>query len=183
MRQRKCKSCREPFTPELKGASCCSVECALADAKGKREKAVRRQMAQRKRALKSKSDWLKEAQAEFNRFIRLRDADKPCISCGRHHAGQYHAGHYRTTAAQSSLRFNELNCHKQCAPCNNHKSGNITEYRIELTRRIGPKLVEWLEKDHPPCKWSVEEIQAIKKYYRDACKAILADPDQNPVPF
>jgi hypothetical protein len=144
-----------------------------------RLKAERAALRKRKEGLRSKSDWLKLAQAEFNKFIRLRDSNLPCISCGRFHNGQYHAGHYRTTAAQPALRFNELNCHKQCQPCNTHKSGNITEYRIELIRRIGVDLVEWLEKDHrQPKPWSVDEIKAIRKYYREAQKQILVTPGE-----
>ena len=58
-------------------------------------------------------------------------------------------------------------------PCNSHKSGNISEYRIGLIKKIGIELVEWLEKDHPRTKaWTVEELQAIRKYYREAQKAM-----------
>ena len=55
-----------------------------------------RRMRERKEKLKSRSDWLKDLQRVFNEFIRLRDADLPCISCGRYHQGQWHAGHYRS---------------------------------------------------------------------------------------
>jgi hypothetical protein len=64
-------------------------------------------------------------------------------------------------------------------PCNAHKSGNITEFRIELVRRVGESLVEWLEKDHPPCKWSIEELKMIRKYYQDAVKAMMITPGES----
>jgi hypothetical protein len=80
----------------------------------------------------------------------------------------------------SALRFNELNCHRQCAPCNNHKSGNITEYRIELIRRIGENLVEWLEKDHPPHRWTIEELKGIRQYYKEATNLLRITPGDEP---
>ena len=183
LRKRRCKHCGVRYQPQRPQQAVCGLACSIPYGREMKEKARQRAYRARKKAMKTKGDWTKEAQAVFNRFIRLRDANKPCISCGRFHQGQYHAGHYRTTAAQPALRFNEINCHKQCAPCNNHKSGNITEYRIELVRRIGEDLVEWLEIDHPPQKWTVDELKAIKKYYTRACKEILLDPQADTDPF
>ena len=177
MKTKPCKVCNAKYTPTRPLQRVCGVSCAIeynhrVDAE-KAQKAAKRALRARKEKLRSKGDWLKLAQAEFNKYIRARDTGG-CISCGRHHTGQYHAGHYRTTAAQPALRFNEINCHKQCMPCNAHKSGNISEYRINLIKKIGVDLVEWLEIDHPRTKtWTVDEIQAIRKYYREAHKALI----------
>jgi hypothetical protein len=84
------------------------------------ERADRQRQAERRMAVKPISYFIKQAQHAFNEFIRYRDRDFPCISCGRHHDGQYHAGHFRTTGASPELRFDEDNCHKQCSACNNH---------------------------------------------------------------
>lgn len=116
--------------------------------------------------LKDKSYRKKQAQAAFNAYIRERDRAEPCISCGRHHQGQYHAGHYRTVGAHPELRFNELNCHKQCSVCNNHKSGNIAEYRISLIKKIGIDMVDWLEGKHEPMKYSCDDLLAIEQEYK-----------------
>ena len=130
----------------------CSIDCmtlhGIAKAKEAKEKKDRKEHKARKEALKSRGDYAKEAQTEFNKYIRVRDDHLPCVSCGRHHTGQYHAGHYRTVGGNPELRFNELNCHKQCSVCNNHKSGNIVEYRINLVQRIGSDQLEWLEGPH-----------------------------------
>jgi hypothetical protein len=123
--------------------------------------------------MKSRADWLREAQAAFNRYIRLRDHDKPCISCGRQHQGQWHAGHYRSVGACPELRFMELNVHKQCAPCNDHLSGNIVEYRRGLIERIGIDQVEWLEGNHEAKKYTIEEIKAIKAEYTHKSKELM----------
>lgn len=172
-RPKKCQSCTSSFVPQRLGQKVCSPACALAVAP-KHQKVARKAIDQRERKeikvrkekLKSRADHLKDAQAAVNEFVRLRDKDLPCISCGRHHQGQYHAGHYRTTAAHPELRFELLNINKQCAPCNNHKSGDIVNYRINLVAKIGAEAVEWLEGPHEPQKLTVEQIKAITADYR-----------------
>jgi hypothetical protein len=128
----------------------------------------------RKVAMKSRAQWLKEAQTAFNAWIRARDAEQPCISCGRYHDGKYDAGHFRSVGAQPALRFHELNCHKQCVPCNQHKAGNVVEYRIRLRQRIGDAAVALLEQDHPPAKFTIEQARAIKAEYVARLKEIKA---------
>lgn len=175
---KKCRNpeCKKPFrvtTPAEARATWCSTDCALAIVAIKREKArvekerkERREIREAKAKIKRRADYLADAQAAFNAYIRERDHDQPCISCGRHHQGQWHAGHYRTVGSHPELRFSEPNCHKQCAPCNNHKSGNIVEYRINLVRRLGADAVAWLEGPHEPKKYTVEELVELAKKYR-----------------
>ena len=105
----------------------------------------------------------------------MRDKDEPCISCGRHHQGQYHAGHFRTTAAAPQLRFHEDNVHKQCSVCNNHLSGNLLEYRKRLIQKIGAERVEQLENDSTIKRWTIEELQEIKKVYKNKCKELESE--------
>lgn len=172
---KKCKNpaCGISFPPQRLGQAVCSPKCALAIAPANTEKARkaiaqrdRREIQVRKEKLKSRADHLREAQAVFNEWVRLRDAYRPCISCGRHHEGQYHAGHYRSVGANPELRFEPLNVWKQCAPCNTHLSGNLVNYRISLLQGIGAEKVEWLEGPHEPRKYTVEEIKTIKAEYR-----------------
>lgn len=174
-RAKKCQNptCAESFIPQRLGQKVCSPACALAVAPKNHKvarKAIdqleRREIKARKERLKSRAGHLKDAQAAVNEYVRLRDKDLPCISCGRHHQGQYHAGHYRTVAGFPELRFELLNIHKQCAPCNNHKSGDIVNYRINLVAKIGAEAVEWLEGPHEPQKLTVDEIKAITAKYR-----------------
>ena len=183
-KQHKCKECGAYYIKKQSMQQVCSMECAIAYSKRKAEEKRKKQeksdrleagrrMRARKEALKSRPDWLKEAQKAFNEFIRLRDKDLPCISCGRYHAGQYHAGHYRSVGAYPELRFNEDNVHKQCSVCNNHKSGNAIEYRINLIRKIGLERVEFLERhDHQPLKLSIDEIKELIKFYKAKCKGL-----------
>lgn len=172
---KKCKVCGEKFRPKYNSMQkVCSVDCARDHARLERENEYRKETRRRKRHLNDTDRQYQLGQAEkaCNEYIRLRDKDKPCISCGRHHSGQYHAGHYRSKGAMSGLRFHEANIHKQCMPCNTHKSGNITEYRINLVKKIGVEMVEFLEKDHPPLKIDLDEIKEIRQYYKDKIKEL-----------
>ncbi len=172
-----CKVCEKQFTPSLSTQKVCSPSCAIVFAGNQRQakeaKARNKALREGREALKSKSDHLREAQTVFNRFIRLRDKDLPCISCQRHHTGQYHAGHYRSVgSAPQSLRFCEDNVAKQCQPCNTHLSSNAINYRINLIKKIGLERVEWLEGPHELVKWSIDDIKEIKATYRQKIKEL-----------
>jgi len=179
---KRCKTCREPFVPRLPMQAVCSPECALSHAvstRGKQQKreqiAERKADKQKRERLKSKSDWARETQTQFNAYIRLRDDAEPCISCGRYHGGQYHAGHFLSVGARPELRFEPLNVHKQCAPCNSHLSGNIVLYRQGLIKRIGLQLVEWMEGPHEAKKYTVEDLQSIKSEYASKVRQMKKD--------
>ena len=170
MRDRKCKQCGVRYAPQKTLQQVCSLACSIPYGREMKEKHENKKHRDRKKAIKPLSKHLSETQVVFNRFIRLRDRDQPCIACQRFHTGQYHAGHYRPRGQNAGLRFSELNTHKQCAPCNNHKSGNLSEYRVHLIEKIGLDMVEWLEAQNEPKKWTIEECDALKKYYRHQIK-------------
>ena len=171
-RMKTCRVCRQPFEPRLPMQVVCGIDCARSLAisvRGKAEKQAttkqRKADRERKEKLKSRSELAREAQQALNAWVRLRDADKPCISCGRHHEGQYHAGHYLSVGARPELRYEPLNVWKQCAPCNTHLSGNAVLFRQALVREIGLERVEWLEGPHPAKKYTADELRAIKAEY------------------
>ena len=135
-------------------------------------KADRRETKAKLEKLKTRSQWLKEAQNAFNAFIRLRDASQPCISCRRFHQGEWHAGHYLSTGARPELRFDESNVHKQCAPCNAHLHGNLVLYREGLIERRGADVVARLEGPHGPLHHSIEDLKEIKRTYKAKAKTL-----------
>lgn len=178
-RPRKCKYCGAEMPNARPLQQACSMTCAIEISRktiAKREaeikKTNRQAVRQARERLKPRSKWMADAQAAFNKYIRARDANLPCVSCGRMHQGQMHAGHYRSTKAAPELRFHPLNCHKQCQPCNTHLSGNIVEYRAELVRRIGLENVEWLEGPHEPAKYTIDELREIKECFSAWAKEI-----------
>jgi len=170
-RAKKCKSCGEVFTPTKPLQLVCGYECAITYMKSKIDSAAKKaaviERREDKLKLKTRADWLREAQVAFNKYIRERDIDQPCISCQRHHEGQYHAGHYLTRGARPELRFHEDNCHKQCSVCNNHLSGNLVLYRANLIKKIGLEKVEWLEGNHVPTRYTVDDLKTMIAKYRD----------------
>ena len=170
-RPKECKQCGSSFTPARPMQNVCSPICArrLVNA-AKKEEAERTKA--RKAAIKSRAAWARETQAAFNAWVRARDADMPCISCQRHHTGQYHAGHYLSRGARPELAYEPDNCHKQCAPCNTHLSGNVALYRVNLIKLIGLDRVEWLEGPHPAKHYSIEDLKDIKETYKRKLKEI-----------
>ncbi len=174
-----CKSCRTKFMPVRPLQVVCGFACAMAHADKAKARATATEVLKAARAhreakvkAKTRAQWMKEAQAAMNLFIRLRDRLEPCISCGRQHQGQWHAGHYRSTKAAPELRFEELNIWKQCQPCNTHLSGNIVEYRKNLVKKLGVERVEWLEGKHEPKHYTIDDLKAIKSRYTAMAKEL-----------
>ena len=116
---------------------------------------------------------LKRAESAVNAYVRLRDADKSCISCGTQGPALWQAGHYLSVGARPELRFDTSNIHRQCVHCNMHKAGNVTLYRIELVKRIGVTAVEALEGPHPPLKLSIDDLAQLHDDYRAMYKRLI----------
>lgn len=147
------------------------------------EKVERAETRRRQEAIKTIPDLIKEAQREFNGYIRARDAAQPCICCGRPLGdgpvgGAYDAGHYRSTGSASHLRFNEDNCHAQRKDCNRYGAGRAVDYRIGLIARIGAARVGALEASNQPHKWTREELIQIRDTYRAKLKAPKSNSKQ-----
>lgn len=183
--KRKCAYCKErkpAATMFIRGTQAfCSKEHYIEYQVGNKDKLVkkgrqikRKDIAERKKKLKSVNDYAAEAQAAVNLYIRLRDYNKPCISCGcskvsvfggYRGAGGWDAGHYRSRGAAAHLRFNLLNIHKQCVKCNRDRSGNVVDYRIRLIERIGKSAVEAIESNNRPRKFTIEYLERIKRIF------------------
>ena len=140
-------------------------ECIKAFVESKRKKETDEKVSKMKQELISHKDYIKMFQQIFNAYIRERDKDFGCISCGRNNVEEFHAGHYIASTYQYH-RFNEDNVHKQCSQCNTHLRGNLIPYRIELIKRIGLERVEYLENTrHMMLEITIPEIkEQITKY-------------------
>lgn len=180
LKPKKCRcGCGATFEPRNSFQIAATPECALVLARKQREKTERNIAQARRKAdrvarekLKTRSDWQREAQTAVNAYVRERDRDKPCISCGRYHQGQWHAGHYLSRGAHPELALEPLNIHKQCAPCNTHLSGNQVRYRQGLIERLGIEVVDWLEGPHEPKRHTAEELRAIRDEFRALTKEL-----------
>lgn len=114
------------------------------------------------------------AVTHFHKFIRNRDKDKPCISCGKYTTLQ--AGHYYSAGKHPVIRFNEDNVHGQCCHCNFYKSGDLINYTYSLIDRIGTERFEKLKfqvdlSKQVKFKWDkyflIEIIEKYKKKNRE----------------
>jgi hypothetical protein len=162
------------------GQAVCSPACAIIDAPKNQDRARkaiqqedRKSLREAKERIKTKGQYMREAQTEFNAWVRARDAGLPCVSCGTTADIQYAAGHFRSAGGHPELRFEPLNVHLQCnRNCNMAKSGNLGPYRVELIKRIGQDKVDWLEGPHEPKRYTVEDLKAIKAEYREKIKVL-----------
>lgn len=192
MKQKRCKNCRQPFTPDRPLQSVCSPLCARQLAEKKREALVSKQKKEERKAdrekreqLKTRSDYIKEAQNAVNAYVRERDKEKGCISCGTSLlvdsvGGCFDAGHYRSRGAAAHLRFDaDRNIHGQCKRCNRYLSGNVQDYRVGLIERIGIDAVVSLEADNEPRHWTKEQLIEIRDNYRAKLKALIKQKEQS----
>lgn len=186
IKPKKCKApgCGQRFKPTMTTQKVCSHACALAMAKDPKlqkiaakaiTKQKRQDLQERREKLKTKGEHLREAQQAFNAYIRERDrlAGYACISSGRPldwSGNAVDAGHYRSVGAAPHLRFDERNVHAQSKEQNRYLSGNATDYRVGLIKRIGLEAVEALERDQSVRRYTIEDLQAIKAIYRQKLK-------------
>lgn len=170
MAKKKCRSCRTEFDQFNTLQNLC-FKCLAKKAKTTREKSERKEHRRAKERLKTKSDWLGEAQTAYNRWVRAADPHGVCISCQKP-PKKRNAGHYRSVGACAELRYCLYNVHLQCEYCNTHLSSNAIEYRINLVKKIGQENVAWLEGPHKIKKYTIEDAKEIKKGFNQWAKEL-----------
>lgn len=177
---KRCRKCGAPFEPQRPLQVVCSIACsrqwAVTIAARRAEiKARRKEKREALAKIETPAEAARKAQTEFNRWVRLADRGMPCVSCGHPDDGsrQRHASHYRPAGPNPALRFEPLNCHASCSICNNHKSGNLVPYRLELIRRIGIERVEWLEGPHDLPRRTVDDFRTIQRTYARLARELL----------
>lgn len=165
-------------------AKVCGFDCSLILANRERTKRLakeakldRADTRRRKEAIKTRSDYIKEAQHAFNAFIRGRDKNQLCICCDEPLCldaigGGYDCGHYRSVGSAPHMRFDERNAHAQRKKCNRYGAGRAVDYRIHLIRRLGLEVVESVEADNTTRKWSIDDLKEIKAKYKAKLKAL-----------
>ena len=191
MAMRKCSICKNSYDKTklfFVGLKCyCGPECGAVLGLELHTKKSTERLKADKRELKIRKDkinetvphWIKKVQLEFNKFIRIRDKDEPCISCSTVKykdnlitGSRWDCGHYRSVGSCPTLRFDPMNAHKQCVSCNRNKSGNIVEYRLGLIRRIGQDNVDWIEGPHEPKHYRVEDLKLLHTHFKRLIKQL-----------
>ncbi len=151
--------------------------------KARKEKAARAKHRADKQRIKPLSKKKSEAQAAINAYVRIRDKNLPCISCGKPAAqveaeqgwkpgGCWDAGHYISRGARENLRFNLWNIHKQCKSCNGgeinkaHTATVTQRYESNLREKIGDEKVDWLNNAHEITRFDSDYLERAKEIFR-----------------
>jgi len=180
-KNRRCSNCRkkvpaaETFVSQFRAF--CSYECLKEFTSKNADKlrsSIRKQKRQedavRKENLKTRGQFIKEAQAAVNAYVRYRDRDRNCISCNRSLkseslGGGYDAGHMLSRGAHSHKRFRTDNIHGQCKHCNRYLSGSVDKFRVGLAWRYGQEYVDRVEAHWEGPSMTIEYIKRIKSVF------------------
>ena len=125
---------------------------------------------------KNTSQLIKQLQPIFNKFIRLRDKGKPCISCGLH-KDNMQCGHYFAVGSCSGLRFDEDNTASECVKDNNFNESHLIGYGDNLLLRIGKDRLRGLKQraeayKREGVKWSRIDLREKIEYYKEKVKEL-----------
>lgn len=192
VKKRKCKNCGE-YTEtfvKLKVGIFCSLESAYNFARDKQNQQRKRQQAKAKQSQAKQDKADKKAARELKKNDRryqfrltkskiqhwvnhIRDAGRPCISCGNENPNiQYCGGHCKTAGGHPELALDTRNIHKQCNQyCNLRLSGNISGnkttkgYTVGLIERYGQDYVDWLDSYHEPKNYTCEQLIETRAFY------------------
>ena len=115
----------------------------------------------------SKNIKLSKAKADryFSEYIRLRDKDKPCVTCGKYSSDK-DCGHFLSRRFEST-RFDEKNCHGQCQKCNRFEYGNQYEHGKKIDEMYGEGTSDslWM-KSKMLCKRTQYDYEVLAEYYK-----------------
>ncbi|MBK8810779.1 MAG: recombination protein NinG [Acidobacteria bacterium] len=172
-----CRICKERFEPVRPMQPTCqafSCQVAYADkaadkSRKNRQAVERKEIKARRESIKTRSDYLKEAQKAWNYYVRMRDYGKPCASCGampdQKFGGTMDCSHYRSIGAAPHLRFHLHNAAAACVKCNRHLGGNVAALRVGMISRIGIEKVEAVESNNDVRKFDIEYLKRVKKIF------------------
>lgn len=117
----------------------------------------------------------KKVQVQFNAYIRNRDKDLPCISCGELKDIKQ-AGHFMAVKDGDGLRFDERNVNGECAGCNCYSESHLIFYYENLKKKLGNEFTVLMgdiyeeRKNHK--KWSRTELEVLLLKYKNLNKSL-----------
>lgn len=203
MKTKKCKGCGELYEKEPGHESFrnwCSIDCAIKIHNKKKSVAQEKRLKKaksefkaetkrRKEAIRTRSEWVKLLTKEFNAYIRLRDHDKPCITCNQFEAEPiqgclWDCGHFLGVGAYPGwTRFNEDNAHREHSRCNRgaaisgaNEASHQEKYEANLRARIGDERVDRLKnKANERVKLEIYEIEQLICHYKKQVKRLKSN--------
>ena len=125
--------------------------------------------------MRSKNKKLSKAKADkyFSLYIRERDKNKPCITCGA--MATKDCGHFLSRRFENT-RYDEQNAHGQCQKCNRFEYGNQYEHGVAVDKLYGEGASEKLRvksrmSSSPRNQYDYEQIaELFKNKYNELCK-------------
>jgi len=196
--KRKCCYCKEYFPPDtgkiINQSFFCSMDHAIyyaneraakiqkskAEAKERKKQHDAENFKKMKANLKPKGGWEAAPQKAVNKFIRIRDTGKTCISCDREMkfgvAMQFArgaiavAGHFRSVGSAKNMRFNTKNINAQCVQCNSWKSGNRAGYEAGIIKRFGQQRLDDLIADQSTKNYTRDDFKRITRIFNRRAK-------------
>lgn len=188
----KCAICRRKFPKTRAVQAACPeheaeyIEREVAKKAEARAKAQRKADKAKREKLKTRSQWVEEAEAAVRKFRRLEELSKGrgCMSCGRSQeevqgtdgwkpGGAWDAGHFLSKGARPEIRMEPLNIWLQCKSCNAgsakyaRKGYTVSQnFETNLRAQEGDELVDRLKGPHPAAHYSIEDLKATRDKYR-----------------
>lgn len=184
---KKCKHCKERFTPIRSTLEkfCKKDECIRAWI----------DFENAKKAIREKREWIerrdemkvvthasqnkKILQGEINKLARMIDNrfNHKCIDCNKPYGKQQDAGHFTSVGANKAIRYNLHNIHSQKSDCNQNGLGGGKQlgYYEGLIKRYGKEYADFVRYELPlkyngfklPDFEIVEKIKIVRKLVRD----------------
>ena len=155
------------------------IQKATVTGKNKIEKKAKTEKFHKDRKWKKENKSLRalqnDARRVFQKYIRLRDDKKTCISCGTIYAREWDGGHYLKAETYTGAIFDEVNVNKQCDSCNRFKDGNLIEYRKGLINRYSESITLELERTsnyNRDYKYTRQELLGLENFYKFKIKNI-----------
>lgn len=172
MKEKKCRYCKEKFTPfNSLQPFCFKNECIVKHNKTTLEK----KKAKAKKEFKENDKTLlrKKIQSIANKYGRLMDYQRylreGCITCGKK-GGKIDGGHFLPTSTYPSIRYFSKQIKCQCIRCNQFNGGMPLEYENKMRAMYGNNFVDKLKNEHR--KNANYSVEYMKKYIKTISKRI-----------
>jgi hypothetical protein len=176
LKDKRCKQCKELFTPRSSLQYICCTQCALnykSAMNWKKEKSKMKLNAYEK-------DYKKSLQDEINKLSKIIDVNlghTNCIDCGLYldkEKNQIDACHFISRKKNPTLRYNLHNLHSGHNHCNVYNENHESNYKEGLINRYGISYIELI--DNLPIKYKeikltsldiVEKLKIVRKLIRN----------------
>ena len=160
LKDKRCKQCKELFTPRSSMQYICSTRCALNYKSAMNWKKEKTKMKITTHAKEYKSD----LQREINKLARMIDSYfsyNTCICCDKGFGKQTDGAHFHSVGSNNSVRYNLHNIHSANSFCNNYSNTHISNYKIGLENRYGYDYANFVINEIP-LKYKEMKLSSIE---------------------